>query len=107
MRENPIICTLGIGEFTTREAEWHAVLKSAVTAYQETPQGFVFSIAPSEAIRTELQRLAGLESTCCAWMDIAVEDGDPIVLKMTSNSPGGKEVIAMLVPPQARSAKSA
>lgn len=98
MYDKPIMCTLSEGDFETREAAWQAVLGCGVTECRETPEGFVLSIARDEDVLAEIQRLAALESSCCAWMEIAVDDGDPIVLTMTSKSPGGKDVIAMLIP---------
>lgn len=93
----PIVCTLSSGEFESREAEWRAALERGMNDCRETPRGFELSIARDEQVLTEINRLAALESSCCTWLDITVTDTDPIVLTMTSQTPGGKDVIRMLI----------
>lgn len=98
MSDKPIMCTLGKDDFKDREAAWHAVLGRSVTGWRETTDGFELSIARDEGTLEEINRLAALESDCCSWMEIAVEDGDPVLLTISSKSPGGKAVIGMLLP---------
>ncbi len=102
MRSTKDLCSLNEADFGGREAEWHSALRHSVRTCRELDDGFELWISGGVGTFSELQRLAALEDRCCGWMKIALEDGERISLRMTSTAPGGKDVIALLIPPSVR-----
>jgi hypothetical protein len=104
MGDTQDLCSLSEADFAGREAEWHALLRQSVRTVRERDDGFELSLEPRDGVFEELQRLAALEDRRCGWMRVSIADGNPIALRITASAAGGKDVIALLIPPSVRNA---
>jgi MerR family transcriptional regulator, copper efflux regulator len=66
----PIACTLGAGDLSTRLAEWQTLLEG-VTSRQRLDGGIRLEFGPDTPV-TEIARLAAAEQGCCAFFRFAL-----------------------------------
>lgn len=95
MEHPDLVCTLPLGQAPGQLAEW-SELASAVLRRTELPDG-VELVLPAR-LGGAAADLARREAACCGFLSLSVrEDSDTVTLRITSDTPGADQVIAMLV----------
>jgi hypothetical protein len=89
----PIACSLDAGQLGDREAEWRALLGTALVARARIPSGIRVTVRPDAA--EELNRLVDLERGCCAWMRF--EFDAPESVSITAGGEGPEVLAAMFL----------
>lgn len=86
-----VACTLGASELRKRQEEFRTRLLDLVTTARETEDGYTFAFAPTsiDAVR----ELVALESECCSFLKLTVEDRDGQIWLSLSGPEGTKEFV--------------
>lgn len=96
-RQKAIECTLTNGERFTQAVSWRNVARRYVTRLSERSNGYILALNSEDASSIEINALVESERRCCAWMDLTLDPGPPATLTITTDSPGGKDVIAEML----------
>lgn len=92
----PVTCSLGIGDFDDRSKVWRELLGTRLLRRESTQDGCVLTLSAAPAVATAARRLAELEAECCPWMKVQVLDGEVVTIVLSSSRPGGPEAIREL-----------
>ena len=95
VEESKLVCTLPIVDMADQLADWGRLRDSAVEAVAlHNGAALLF---PSD-METTVYELAASEAECCAFLriDVAIV-GDMVRLEITTDEPGGEQVIAALI----------
>jgi hypothetical protein len=90
-----VACTLGPVDLRDRRQDWETLLERGDARVSATPAGVRITFADAD-VGAELQRLAELESECCAFARWTVRtDGAATILDVQSEGEGVAAVKAM------------
>jgi phosphotransferase system HPr-like phosphotransfer protein len=88
--ELPIACTLGAGDFETRQAELSALGRRSLISI-EHPAGspVVLAFRRDAATKAELERIAAAEAECCGFLKLTITAGESLELTIEGPDDAG------------------
>jgi hypothetical protein len=94
--EQPIACTLSRGQYQDRTDELAALAARALRSRERSAEGERLIFTDSPEIEHELRAVIGAESSCCAFLRMALErTGDGLVLDIAA-PPDARPIIGDL-----------
>ncbi len=92
--EVEIACTLPVDGARAQLGEWEALVADA-RQVERTPSTLRITLAKADAARA--RDLAAREASCCAFLDISVEESvDTVVVTITSPRPEADAVVQLM-----------
>ena len=82
----PVVCSLSDAQFRVHEEALLAQFRSAVTAIEELPDGYAFSLPGDKSSIAVTAQLIAAERECCPFMAfelVAPPNMGPVLLRVT------------------------
>ena len=102
--ETPIACTLTPAALAERREEWRAIRTDALLAEEERGRVVTTRWRAEPGIRQRFLGLVEAERVCCPFLDLRLQDGDPLVLTIELPADAGDWGIGLLRPDRPPSA---
>jgi hypothetical protein len=90
------LCALGDEAREERGRWWRDALARSVISLTEHDDGFELTLRNDAQTLAEMNALVAAEARCCSWLNLVLEPGDVLTLRIMADSAEGRRTAGAL-----------